>query len=114
VKQAAQQKTNAHKQRADQFMGRDGPNMSCKSAKLMINNYCNGMVSRTLIRKISNEDLLIALEKKPSKAHQVDKSFKGIRSFRSEVFPISLVDVATLVSNAMELAESIRRHHVRG
>jgi C4-dicarboxylate-specific signal transduction histidine kinase len=80
-----------------------------------INNYCNGMVSRIKDQKISNEDLLIALEKTAKQAHRAGQIIQRIRSFVKRSEPNrSMADVATLVSNAMELAEiELRRHHVR-
>ncbi|MDW5441830.1 PAS domain S-box protein [Polaromonas sp. SM01] len=80
-----------------------------------INNYCNGMVSRIKGQQISNEDLLIALEKTAKQAHRAGQIIQRIRSFvkRSEPNRTS-ADVATLVSNAMELADiELRRHNVR-
>jgi PAS domain S-box-containing protein len=80
-----------------------------------INNYCNGMVSRIKSQQISNEDLLVALEKTAKQAHRAGQIIQRIRAFvkRSEPNRTS-ADVAILVSNAMELAEiELRRHHVR-
>ncbi len=80
-----------------------------------INNYCNGMVSRIKARQISNEDLLVALEKTARQAHRAGQIIQRIRSFvkRSEPNRTSS-DVATMVNNALELADiELRRHHVR-
>ncbi|MDB5966458.1 MAG: domain S-box protein [Polaromonas sp.] len=80
-----------------------------------INNYCNGMVSRIKSRQISNDDLLVALEKTARQAHRAGQIIQRIRSFvkRSEPNRTS-AEVATIVSNAMELADiELRRHHVR-
>ena len=80
-----------------------------------INNYCNGMVSRIKGQQISNEDLLMALEKTAKQAHRAGQIIQRIRSFvkRSEPNRTS-ADVATMVSNAMELADiELRRHNVR-
>ncbi|WP_397406669.1 PAS domain S-box protein [Polaromonas sp.] len=80
-----------------------------------INNYCNGMVSRIKGQQISNEDLLVALEKTARQAHRAGQIIQRIRSFvkRSEPNRTS-ADVATMVSNAMELADiELRRHNVR-
>jgi C4-dicarboxylate-specific signal transduction histidine kinase len=80
-----------------------------------INNYCNGMVSRIKGQQISNEDLLVALEKTAKQAHRAGQIIQRIRSFvkRSEPNRNS-ADVATMVSNAMELADiELRRHNVR-
>ena len=80
-----------------------------------INNYCNGMVSRIKSKQISNEDQLMALEKTAKQAHRAGQIIQRIRAFvkRSEPNRMS-ADVATIVSNAMELADiELRRHHVR-
>ena len=80
-----------------------------------INNYCNGMVSRIKAQQISNDDLLIALEKTAKQAWRAGQIIQRIRAFvkRSEPNRASAA-VAILVSNAMELAEiELRRHHVR-
>ena len=80
-----------------------------------INNYCNGMVSRIKSHQISNDDLLVALEKTAKQAHRAGQIIQRIRSFvkRSEPNRTS-AEVATIVSNAMELADiELRRHHVR-
>ncbi len=80
-----------------------------------INNYCNGMISRIQAGQISNEDLLGALEKTAKQAYRAGQIIQRIRAFvkRSEPNRTS-ADVATLVSNAKELAEiELRRHHVR-
>ena len=80
-----------------------------------INNYCNGMVSRIKGQQISNDDLLVALEKTAKQAHRAGQIIQRIRSFvkRSEPNRTS-ADVATLVSNAMELGDiELRRHNVR-
>lgn len=80
-----------------------------------INNYCNGMVSRIKGQQISNEDLLIALEKTAKQAWRAGQIIQRIRSFVKRSEPNRTTsDVATIVSNAMELAEiELRRHHVR-
>jgi PAS domain S-box-containing protein len=80
-----------------------------------INNYCNGMVSRIKGQQISNEDLLVALEKTAKQAHRAGQIIQRIRSFVKRSEPNrSSADVATMVSNAMELADiELRRHHVR-
>ena len=80
-----------------------------------INNYCNGMVTRIKGDKITTEDLLLALEKTAKQAHRAGQIIHRIRSFvkRSEPNRTS-ADVATMVNNAMELADiELRRHHVR-
>jgi len=80
-----------------------------------INNYCNGMVSRIKGQQISNEDLLVALEKTARQAHRAGQIIQRIREFVKRSEPNRMpADVATLVSNAMELADiELRRHHVR-
>ncbi|NMM09233.1 MAG: PAS domain S-box protein [Polaromonas sp.] len=80
-----------------------------------INNYCNGMVSRIKDQQISNEDLLIALEKTAKQAYRAGQIIQRIRSFVKRSEPNRMpADVATMVSNAMELGEiELRRHHVR-
>jgi len=80
-----------------------------------INNYCNGMVSRIQGNNITTEDLLGALEKTARQAQRAGQIIQRIRSFVKRSEPNrSLADVATMVSNALELAEiELRRHHVR-
>ena len=80
-----------------------------------INNYCNGMVSRIKGKQISNEDLLIALDKTAKQAHRAGQISQRIRSIVKRSEPNrTAADVATMVSNAMELADiELRRHHVR-
>ena len=80
-----------------------------------INNYCNGMVSRIRDQKISNADLLIALDKTAKQAHRAGQIIQRIRSFVKRSEPNrTLANVATMVSNAMELADiELKRHHVR-
>ncbi|RYX96291.1 MAG: PAS domain S-box protein [Comamonadaceae bacterium] len=80
-----------------------------------INNYCNGMVSRIKGQQISNEDLLIALEKTAKQANRAGQIIQRIRSFVKRSEPNrTMSDVSTMVSNAMELADiELRRHNVR-
>ena len=80
-----------------------------------INNYCNGMVSRLQRNSISTEDLLGALEKTARQAHRAGQIIHRIRSFVKRSEPNrTLSDVATMVSNALELADiELRHHHVR-
>ena len=80
-----------------------------------INNYCNGMVSRIKANQISNDELLVALEKTARQASRAGQIIQRIRAFVKRSEPNrTAADVATLVSNAMELAEiELRRHHVR-
>jgi len=80
-----------------------------------INNYCNGMVSRIQGNNITTEDLLGALEKTARQAQRAGQIIQRIRSFVKRSEPNrSMSDVATMVSNALELAEiELRRHNVR-
>ena len=80
-----------------------------------INNYCNGMVSRIKGHQISNDDLLVALEKTAKQAYRAGQIIQRIRSFVKRSEPNrAYSDVATMASNAIELAEiELRRHHVR-
>jgi PAS domain S-box-containing protein len=80
-----------------------------------INNYCNGMVTRIRGNNITTEDLLGALEKTARQAQRAGQIIQRIRSFVKRSEPNrSLADVATMVSNALELAEiELRRHNVR-
>ncbi|GBU14861.1 PAS domain-containing sensor histidine kinase [Polaromonas sp.] len=80
-----------------------------------INNYCNGMMSRIKEQHMSNADLLLALEKTAKQARRAGQIIQRIRAFVRRSEPNrTLSDVATIVSNAMELAEiELRRHHVR-
>ena len=73
------------------------------------------MVSRIKGQQISNEDLLVALEKTAKQANRAGQIIQRIRSFVKRSEPNrSSADVATLVSNAMELADiELRRHNVR-
>jgi C4-dicarboxylate-specific signal transduction histidine kinase len=73
-----------------------------------INNYCNGMVSRaSRPSRLTEEDLLIALEKTARSRHSVrGKSSSASASFVKRSEPNrTLSDVATMVSEAIELAE---------
>ena len=80
-----------------------------------INNYCNGMVSRIQGNNITTEDLLGALEKTARQAQRAGQIIQRIRSFVKRSEPNrSLADVATMLSNALELADiELRRHNVR-
>jgi PAS domain S-box-containing protein len=80
-----------------------------------ISNYCNGMISRLSEQRISNEDLLGALEKTSRQAQRAGQIIQRIRAFvkRSEPNPTPS-DVAQMVSNAIELADiELRRQQVR-
>ncbi len=80
-----------------------------------INNYCNGLVTRIKKQQINEEDLLAALEKTARQAHRAGQIIQRIRSFVKRSEPNrTLSDVATLVSEAVELAEiELRRRNVR-
>ena len=80
-----------------------------------ISNYCNGMISRVQESRISQEDLLMALDKTARQAQRAGQIIQRIKAFvkRSEPNP-SLSDVAVMVSNAIELADiELRRQQVR-
>ncbi len=80
-----------------------------------ISNYCNGMISRLHEQRISEEDLLAALEKTSRQAQRAGQVIQRIRAFvkRSEPNPMPS-DVPTMVSNAIELADiELRRQQVR-
>ena len=80
-----------------------------------ISNYCNGMISRLQERRISEEDMLAALEKTARQAQRAGQIIQRIRAFvkRSEPNPMPS-DVPTMVSNAIELADiELRRQQVR-
>ena len=80
-----------------------------------ISNYCKGMASRLERGNIETADLLGALEKTARQAQRAGQIIHRIRSFVKRSEPNRAPsDVATLVSNAMELADiELRRHHVR-
>jgi signal transduction histidine kinase len=80
-----------------------------------ISNYCKGMVSRLERGNIETADLVGALEKTARQAQRAGQIIHRIRSFVKRSEPNRAPsDVATLVSNAMELADiELRRHHVR-
>ena len=80
-----------------------------------INNYCTGMISRIKANKISEEDLLGALEKTAKQAHRAGQIIQRIRSFVKRSEPnCTPSDVASMVAEAVELAEiELRRRNVR-
>jgi len=80
-----------------------------------INNYCNGLVSRIKSGQINQEDLLAALDKTARQAQRAGQIIQRIRSFVKRSEPNrSLSDVATMVNEAVELAEiELRRRNVR-
>jgi C4-dicarboxylate-specific signal transduction histidine kinase len=80
-----------------------------------ISNYCNGMISRLHEDRITQEELLGALDKTARQAQRAGQIIQRIRAFvkRSEPNPTPS-DVATMVSNAIELADiELRRQQVR-
>jgi PAS domain S-box-containing protein len=80
-----------------------------------INNYCNGMVSRIKSKQITETELLGALEKTGRQAHRAGQIIQRIRSFVKRSEPNrSLASVATMVAEAVELAEiELRRRNVK-
>jgi PAS domain S-box-containing protein len=80
-----------------------------------ISNYCKGMVSRIERGHIDTADLVGALEKTARQAQRAGQIIHRIRSFVKRSEPNRTPsDVASMVSNAMELADiELRRHHVR-
>ena len=80
-----------------------------------ISNYCNGIISRLQEQRLSQQELMTALEKTARQAQRAGNVIQRIRDFvkRSEPNP-ALSDVPTMVSNAVELADiELRRHQVR-
>ena len=80
-----------------------------------ISNYCSGMITRVQKRSIDEADLLVALDKTARQAQRAGQIVQRIKSFvkRSEPNP-TLSDVATMVNNAIELADiELRRQQVR-
>ena len=80
-----------------------------------ISNYCNGMISRVQEDRITQDELLGALEKTARQAQRAGQIIQRIRAFvkRSEPNP-TLSDVSLMVSNAIELADiELRRQQVR-
>ena len=80
-----------------------------------ISNYCKGMVSRIERGNIDTADLVGALDKTARQAQRAGQIIHRIRAFVKRSEPNRTPsDVATIVSNAMELADiELRRHHVR-
>jgi PAS domain S-box-containing protein len=80
-----------------------------------ISNYCNGMVSRIRANKISEEELLGALEKTARQAQRAGQIIARIKSFVKRSEPNrTLSDIAAMVDEAVELAEiELRRRNVR-
>ncbi len=80
-----------------------------------INNYCNGMVSRIRAQQISQQDLLVALEKTARQAQRAGQIIQRIRSFVKRSEPNRTWSrVADMIDEAVELAEiELRRRNVR-
>jgi len=80
-----------------------------------IANYCNGIVARIKAGQINQDDLLAALDKTARQAQRAGQIIQRIRSFVRRSEPNrSLSDVATMVTEAVELAEiELRRRNVR-
>jgi C4-dicarboxylate-specific signal transduction histidine kinase len=80
-----------------------------------ISNYCTGMISRLKEERITQDELLGALDKTSRQAQRAGQIIQRIRAFvkRSEPNP-TLSDAAVMVSNAIELADiELRRQQVR-
>ncbi len=80
-----------------------------------ISNYCNGMVSRLKGAQISQEELLVALEKTARQAQRAGQIIQRVRTFvkRSEANR-ALADIGAMAAEAVELTEiEMRRHNVR-
>ena len=80
-----------------------------------ITNYCNGMLSRIQSKQIEEKDLVWALEKTAHQAQRAGQIIHRIRSFVKRSEPNRAdADVATMVNEAVELAEiELRRRNVR-
>jgi len=80
-----------------------------------ISNYCTGMVSRLKVHRISEQDLVEALEKTSRQAQRAGQIIQRIQSFVKRSAPNrSLANVETMVEEAMDLAQiGLRRHGVR-
>src|SRR5450830_442652 len=80
-----------------------------------INLYCTGMISRIKDQKISEEELLGALEKTAKQAHRAGQVIQRIRSFVKRSEPNrTLSAIAGMVDEAVELADiELRRRNVR-
>jgi len=80
-----------------------------------ISNYCSGMVTRLQRKSITEEEMLVALEKTARQAQRAGQVVQRIKAFvkRSEPNP-SWSDVGSMVANAVELADiELRRQQVR-
>ena len=80
-----------------------------------ISNYCSGMLTRMQKGQLGPDELLEALEKTARQAQRAGQIVQRIKAFvkRSEPNPTPS-EVATMVSNAVELADiELRRQQVR-
>lgn len=80
-----------------------------------ISNYCTGLIGRIQAKQISEEDMLLALEKTARQAQRAGQIIQRIRSFVKRSAPNrTATEVSHLVSEALELAEiELRRRQVR-
>ena len=80
-----------------------------------IANYCSGMVSRVKSGRMTEEDLLSALDKTARQAQRAGQIIQRIRSFVKKSEPNrTLSDVSAIVGEAVELADiELRRRNVR-
>ncbi|MDP4301593.1 PAS domain S-box protein [Leptothrix discophora] len=79
-----------------------------------ISNYCNGIISRHKAGKLSDEDLLSALEKTSRQAHRAGQIIHRIRAFVKRSEPQRQEARATdIVEDAVELAGiELRRRNI--
>jgi len=80
-----------------------------------INNYCLGMVSRIKAQQISEEEMLVALEKTSRQAQRAGQIIQRIREFVKRSEPnLAASSVQLMVDETLELAEvETRRFNVR-
>ena len=80
-----------------------------------ISNYCSGIITRIHSGQITDETLLAALEKTSHQAQRAGQIIQRIRDFVKKSAPNrQLADAASMVSEAVELADiELRRHNVR-
>lgn len=80
-----------------------------------INNYCSGIISRIHSGQITPESLMTALQKTAHQAQRAGQIIQRIRDFVKKSEPNrQRADAATMVSEAVELADiELRRHNVR-
>jgi len=80
-----------------------------------ISNYCNGMVTRIRGKQITEDELLLALEKTSRQAQRAGQIILRIRSFvkRSETNKVQSL-ISPIVTEAIELADvELRKRQVR-